>query len=110
MSRRARIQAKLGTALSPMHLEVIDESHMHNVPDGAESHFKVVVVSERFAGHKLVGRHRVVNRELSGEFETGLHALALHTWTPEEWFEKGGTSPDSPQCMGGSEKPEKNPR
>ncbi len=45
-----------------MHLEVIDESHMHSVPEGAESHFKVVAVSERFADHKLVGRHRMVNR------------------------------------------------
>jgi BolA protein len=85
-----------------MHLEVADESHMHSVPEGAESHFKVVAVSERFAEHKLVGRHRLVNRALKEEFDSGLHALALHTWTPEEWFEKGGTAPDSPECMGGS--------
>jgi len=101
MSRRERIQAKLESALSPLHLEVIDESHMHSVPEGAESHFKVVAVSERFAEHKLLGRHRMVNRELSGELESGLHALALHTWTPEEWFANNGTAPESPQCMGG---------
>ena len=102
MSRKQRIEAKLQSELSPLHLEVTDESHMHNVPEGAESHFKVVAVSERFADQKQVGRHRIVNRELSGEFENGLHALALHTWTPEEWFEKGGATPDSPRCMGGS--------
>jgi BolA protein len=45
-----------------------------------------------------------VNRELRKEFESGLHALALHTWTPDEWFEKGGNAPDSPQCMGGSKR------
>jgi BolA protein len=101
MSRRERIQAKLESALSPLHLEVIDESHMHSVPEGAESHFKVIVVSEHFAQHKLLGRHRMVNRELSGEFETGLHAIALHTWTPEEWLEKGGSAPTSPLCQGG---------
>jgi len=109
MSRRERIHAKLEAALSPMHLEVIDESHMHNVPEGAESHFKAIVVSEHFAQHKLLGRHRMVNRELSGEFETGLHAIALHTWTPEEWFEKGGTAPASPPCLGGSSKQEDGP-
>jgi len=81
---------------------VIDETHMHNVPEGAESHFKVVAVSELFAEHKPVGRHRLVNQALKGEFESGLHALALHTWTPEEWFRKGGVAPRSPQCMGGS--------
>lgn len=102
MSRKERIQRQLESALSPVYLEVTDESHMHSVPEGAESHFKVVAVSALFADQKPVGRHRMVNRELSGEFQSGLHALALFTWTPEEWFEKGGTAPDSPQCMGGS--------
>ena len=102
MGRKQRIQDKLHSGLTPMHMEVTDESHMHSVPEGAESHFKVVVVSEQFAGHKLVGRHRLINRMLSDEFESGLHALALHTWTPEEWFEKGGVAPASPRCMGGS--------
>jgi BolA protein len=92
-----------------MHLEVIDESHMHSVPEGAESHFKVVAVSERFAEHKLLVRHRMVNRELSGEFESGLHAIALHTWTPDEWLEKNGTAPESPQCLGGSSTPKATP-
>ena len=102
MSRIKRIRDKLQTTLSPMHLDVVDESHMHSVPEGAESHFKVIAVSDQFAEHRLVGRHRIVNQSLRGEFEAGLHALALHTWTPEEWFEKGGVAPDSPQCMGGS--------
>jgi BolA protein len=102
MSRKERIQERLQSTLALVHLEVIDESHMHSVPEGAESHFKVVVVSEQFAEHKLVGRHRLVNRALRQEFDDGLHALALHTWTPEEWLEKGGLAPESPQCMGGS--------
>jgi BolA protein len=102
MNRSERIRATLSEELLPLHLEVIDESHMHSVPEGAESHFKLVVVSERFADEKLVGRHRMINRLLAGELASGLHAIALHTWTPEEWFEKGGEAPDSPQCMGGS--------
>jgi BolA protein len=102
VSRSQRIQEKITQSLSPLHLEVVDESHMHNVPEGAESHFKLVVVSEQFAEHKLVGRHRLVNQLLRDELGSGLHALALHTWTPEEWFEKGGKVPDSPECMGGS--------
>jgi BolA protein len=102
MSRKQRIEDKLRSELSPLHLEVTDESHMHSVPEGAESHFKVLIVSDRFAEQKLVGRHRLVNRLLGDELGSGLHALALHTWTPEEWFDRGGVAPESPQCMGGS--------
>jgi len=102
MSRKQRIEQALQAGLSPLHLEVIDESHRHSVPQGAESHFKVVVASEAFDGQGLVGRHRLVNRLLQTEFGSGLHALALHTWTPAEWFEKGGLARESPQCMGGS--------
>lgn len=85
-----------------MQVEVTDESHMHNVPPGAESHFKVLVVSPAFAGERLLGRHRRVNGLLADEFAGGMHALAIHAWTPEEWFEKGGgAAPNSPECLGG---------
>jgi BolA protein len=59
-------------------------------------------VSERFAKERLVNRHRMVNDLLAAEFKQGLHALALHTMTPDEWFERGGQVADSPLCMGGS--------
>lgn len=95
------IEAKLQAAFSPIHLEVIDESHMHSVPDGAESHFKVVVVSEAFNQDKLIARHRKVNQALKAELEE-IHALALHTMTPDDWFNRGGTVTDSPPCLGGS--------
>lgn len=102
MSRKTRIEEAITTALAPLHLEVTDESHMHNVPPGAESHFKVLVVSEAFAAENPLARHRRVNGVLAGEFRTGLHALAIHAWTPEQWYAKGGLVPESPQCMGGS--------
>jgi BolA protein len=102
MNRRERIEERLQSGLSPLHVEVTDESHMHSVPEGAESHFKVLVVSDRFSGAKLVSRHRMVNELLRDELGSGLHALALHTWTPEEWFDKGGAAPASPPCLGGS--------
>ena len=46
----AEVRAKLEAALTPTHLEVINESAGHNVPAGSETHFKVVVVSQCFAG------------------------------------------------------------
>jgi BolA protein len=96
------IQQKLEAAFSPLHLEVINESHMHNVPEGAESHFKIVVVSDLFKDERLVNRHRRVNKLLADELQGGVHAIALHTQTPEEWFDQGGRTADSPPCLGGS--------
>ena len=102
MSMQETIRRKIQQRLSPLHLEVIDESHMHNVPQGSESHFKVTVVTESFNEAKLLARHRMINAILADELRSGIHALALHTLTPDEWFEKGGRVPASPECLGGS--------
>jgi BolA protein len=102
MQVQSRIEDKLRETFAPLHLQVDNESHMHNVPEGAESHFKVVLVSASFAGKPLVQRHRAVNGALAAELQGAVHALALHTMTPEEWFEKGGDAPESPPCLGGS--------
>ncbi|MCG8426344.1 MAG: BolA/IbaG family iron-sulfur metabolism protein [Chromatiales bacterium] len=101
MTTQQTIEQKLREAYTPVHLEVTNESHMHNVPEGSESHFKVVIVTDKFSGQMLVARHRQVNKLLAEQFEQGLHALALHTMTPDEYSAKGGVAPDSPQCMGG---------
>ena len=101
MNMQQTIISKLEKALSPEHLEVINESHMHNVPDGSESHFKVIIVSDEFKDKMLVARHRMVNKVLEEELKGSIHALALHTMTMEEWFEKGKAA-ESPPCEGGS--------
>lgn len=97
-----RLAKLINDALQPQHLDLFDESHMHNVPRGAQSHFKIVVVSEAFSGMPLVARHRKINALAKPLFDDTLHALALHTMTPEEWQQRGGQFPQSPQCMGGS--------
>lgn len=98
MIRKAdRIHAAL-QALAPAHLEVADESHMHS--RGLETHYKAVVVSDAFAGKSAIRRHQAVYAALGGLMGE-LHALALHTWTPEEWAVRGA-APDSPACLGGS--------
>ncbi len=101
MKRQETITEKLNQAFSPEHLEVIDESHMHSGPADGESHFKVVIVSDDFKGKMLIARHRLVNKVLEDELNDGIHALALHTMTMEEWFEKGN-APASPPCAGSS--------
>ncbi|MBX2823519.1 MAG: BolA/IbaG family iron-sulfur metabolism protein [Gammaproteobacteria bacterium] len=99
---QAQIQDKLTSALAPVHLEVINESHMHSVPANSETHFKVIIVTDDFEGLTLVKRHRTVNQILAGELAGGVHALGLHTMTPPEWERKHGQVPASPNCLGGS--------
>jgi BolA protein len=100
MQKQSVIEEKIRAAFSPQHLEIVNESHMHSVPPGSESHFKLVLVSEQFLGLRAVARHQKVYAAL-GETMQAIHALALHTYTPEEW-QVQGTAPTSPQCMGGS--------
>ena len=101
MSRYAQIETKIRDALTPSHLEVVDESHMHSVPPGAESHFKLVVVAHAFAGEPLVRRHQRINRLLGDELRSGLHALTMRTLTPDEWQRSQGSVSESPPCLGG---------
>jgi len=97
MSRKIdRIRTALA-ALEPDHLELVDESHQHS--RGQETHYKAVVVSTAFAGVRALQRHQQVYRALGGLMGE-VHALALHTYTPEEWAVTG-LAPDSPRCRGG---------
>lgn len=100
MTIAARIEGKLREALGPEHLEVVNESHMHSVPKGSETHFKVVVVSPRFEGLAAVRRHQLVYGALAAELQGGVHALAITSRTPAEWAARPEANA-SPKCMGG---------
>jgi stress-induced morphogen len=82
---------------TPTHLEVINESGNHNVPAGSESHFRVVVVSEKFVEVKLLERHKMVNKALFEMLRTKIHALAIVAKTPEQWGKAKSTG-QSPVC------------
>lgn len=97
-----QIHDLLVSEMQPVHLQVLNESDQHNVPDGSESHFKLVIVATRFAGKRLIQRHRQVNTMLKPFLDGAVHALSMHTHTPEEWLAKGEVVPDSPPCRGGS--------
>jgi BolA protein len=97
------IEQKLLAAFTPVVLDVINESANHNLPAGSESHFKVVIVTEAFNGMRLLQRHRAVNAIVAEELAEKIHALALHTYTPSEWYEYYAEKPPvSPKCFGGS--------
>ena len=101
MTMQETIERKIATGFAPAHLEVINESHMHSVPPGSESHFKLVIVSDSFVGEGRVRRHQAVNKTLAVELSGGIHALSLLTLTPNEWREREGRVLESPDCHGG---------
>lgn len=94
------IRDKLVRQFSPVHLDIMNESYMHNVPKGSETHFKVVVVSNKFENVSLLQvrrehehlykyiilvcyniiflqRHRLINEILQDELKKGVHALSI---------------------------------
>lgn len=103
MTIQSTIEAKLTEQFKPALLSVENESHGHNVAPNSETHFKVVMVCESFAGKRKVARHQAVYSVLQAELEAGVHALALHLYDTVEWQARGA-APDSPACMGGSKK------
>ena len=88
MSIRDALERKIAEALNPKVLEIVDESHLHaghaGARPGGDSHFKVLIVTDAFAGKSRVDRQRMINDLLADEFAAGLHALSLTTLTPEE--------------------------
>mmetsp|Transcript_22094 Transcript_22094/g.45737 ORF Transcript_22094/g.45737 Transcript_22094/m.45737 type:complete len:172 (-) Transcript_22094:265-780(-) len=103
------IETKLSKAFSPLHhLEVRNESHMHNVPANSETHFKVIIASPVFAEHKTpLARHRAVNSVLAEEVAADgpVHALSIVAKTPEQWDKMVADGKAdigaSPNCRGG---------
>ena len=86
-SRPERIRCELERALTPQALELIDDSHLHAGHAGARDgrgHFRVRIVSEQFAGLRMLERHQLVYRSLGALMQTDIHALSIVAQTPEE--------------------------
>lgn len=88
MSVETKIRERLMIALEPIRLDVLNESHQHaghaSSPGTGESHFRVLIVSPRFAGRSRVQRHRMVTDELADLMRGPIHALAITTFAPDE--------------------------
>ena len=97
------MRAKIESELQPSYYELENESSQHSVPPGSETHFRVLLVSEKFAGLSRVDRSRRVNVLFATELRSGVHALSQRTFTPEEWAKVADSfQMQSPACMGGS--------
>lgn len=100
MSKQAQLERDLIQAFTPDFIQVENESYMHSSGRGADSHFKVVLVSSKFDGMRKVARHQLVYQLLADELANGIHALALHLYSPAEWLAVGEQFPKSPSCVG----------
>jgi len=102
MDRQKKIQSMVSAEINVAYLDLINESHKHSVPENSETHFKLTLVSSDFENMSKVARHQKVYGAVSALMQEGLHALAIHTFTPDEWELSKQQSPQSPDCMGGS--------
>ncbi|HEV3008199.1 MAG TPA: BolA family protein [Burkholderiales bacterium] len=87
MSVAARIRERLA-ALEPVRLELVDESAQHaghaGASPGGNTHWRLTIVSPRFAGQPTVARHRMVYQALGELMQNPIHALAINARAPEE--------------------------
>jgi BolA protein len=81
MTMADTIAGKLGQALLPREIEVLDVSHKHaghsGWREGGETHFEVMIRADIFAGKSRVECHRMVNGILADELASSVHALQL---------------------------------
>ncbi len=86
--RIALIRERLQTVLSPVHLDITDDSHKHAGHAGAQSgggHFNVTLVADIFTGQGLLQRHRMVYDALGTAMKNEIHALSIKAYTPQEF-------------------------
>lgn len=100
MTVQTQIDTRIKEKIDAYHMTLENESYMHNVPAGSESHFKLILVSDAFEGKRLVQRHQLIYGILEDEMNK-IHALAMHLYSIKEWNERNSLSPSSPKCHGG---------
>ena len=92
MSVQQTIENLLKEQLSPLHLEVINESASHagHAHGATDSHFRVVVASPEFEGLRQVARHKKIYSVLAELMDNPVHALAINSFSSDEWLTKQG--------------------
>ena len=89
MKRKLKIEKIILKDYNPYFYSVIDVSEQHrghqNFKENVESHFEIIVVSDKFIDIKRIDRHRMVNNSLKNEFCSDLHSAIIKTYTIEEY-------------------------
>jgi len=98
MKVQKQLEDSLNKAFQPLFLEVLNESPQHNVPENSESHFRVLIVSDKFSKLSLIKRHQMVYQAVQEQIKEKIHAFSQQTLTPEEFKARGGILNSSPPC------------
>ena len=90
------IKKALINEFNPSVLKIVNESYMHSVPKNAETHFKLVIVSDSFKNISQVKRHQIIYKSLQGVMKQ-IHALSINSYDEAE-YSKNPIILDSPNC------------
>ena len=89
MKRKFKIENIILEKFEPYFFSVLDVSEQHrghhSFKEDVESHFEIIIVSEKFKNIKRIERHRMVNRSLKEEFLNDLHSAIIKTYTIDEY-------------------------
>jgi len=89
LKRKLKIEKIIMSYFEPYFLSVIDVSEQHrghrNFKENVESHFEIIIVSEKFNNKNKIDRHRMVNQILKEEFLSDLHSVVIKTYTIDEY-------------------------
>ena len=88
MKRKLKIEKIILDSFDPQYFSVLDVSEQHrghqNFRENVESHFEIIIVSEKFHNKNKIDRHRMVNECLKEEFLSDLHSVVIKTYTLDE--------------------------
>ena len=89
MKRKINIENLILKDYEPEFFSVIDVSEQHrghqDFKEDVESHFEILIVSEKFKNLNRIERHRMVNKSLKQEFLSDLHSVTIKTYTIREY-------------------------
>ena len=89
MKRKLKIDQLIMVHFKPHFFSVSDVSEQHrghqNFKENVESHFEIIIVSEKFDNRNKIERHRMVNKSLKKEFLSDLHSVTIKTYTIDEF-------------------------
>jgi BolA family transcriptional regulator, general stress-responsive regulator len=88
MTVEERIEKKIRKSFEPEYMDIKNQSHLHAGHQGhdgsGQSHFRLVVVAQRFEGKSRLERQRMIYKILEEEFQDSLHALSIAAYAPGE--------------------------
>ncbi len=92
MITKNKIAKMLTKNFLPIYFLIEDDSASHarhrEALQSGGGHFSMIIVSQKFAGQKMLERHRMIYKLLKPFFKKDIHALAIQAFTPDEFAKR----------------------